>query len=411
MNLKTSTALSLARFLANRKSLFHFLRIYEWWLQRKFPETTLPQTSYQLTIKTVRELYSHSRPVIWSSLFFPCEFIHAIGAIPFYPEITIGLVAALGFSNIPLESAEKNWYSQDLCSYHRAGVGMSFLKLFPRPDFLVATTSICRGTAGFFRSLADIWKIPCFLIDVPYQTTPEANNYVKNQLSSITSHISSQFNCQFRWEEAFSLSNSTVKIIQQIEALRKQKNFAIQPPTKNLDYLPYYFQFLGSPASKLFFEKFLVHLQKLEKSPTKFHRLVWLHLKPFYPNQLTALLNEYHFDVVYDEFASVFWKPLEPEKPFESLTNKIISSQNLTVPEKRIDRVLNWCEQFQADGVIQFNQWGCRQSQGMNFLLKNTLQQKGYPVLLLDGDHIDKKFYSEEQLRTRIEAFHEMLEG
>ena len=411
MNLKTSTALSLARFFANRKSLFHLLKFYEWWLKRKFSEPTLPQTSYQLTIKTVRELYSHSRPVIWSSLFFPCEFIHAIGAIPFYPEITIGLVAALGFSNIPLESAEKNWYSQDLCSYHRAGVGMSLLKLFPRPDCLVATTSICRGTAGFFRSLADIWKIPCFLIDVPYQTTPEANNYVKNQLSSITSHISSQLNCQFRWEDAFSLSNSTVKTIQQIEALRKRKNFAIQPPTKNLDYLPYYFQFLGSPVSKLFFEKFLFHLQKLEKSPTKFHRLVWLHLKPFYPNQLTALLNEYHFDVVYDEFASVFWKPLEPEKPFESLTNKIISSQNLTVPEKRLDRVLHWCDQFQADGVIQFNQWGCRQSQGMNFLLKNTLQQKGYPVLLLDGDHIDKKFYSEEQLRTRIEAFHEMLEG
>lgn len=411
MNLKTSTALSLARFFANRKSLFHLLKFYEWWLKRKFSEPTLPQTSYQLTIKTVRELYSHSRPVIWSSLFFPCEFIHAIGAIPFYPEITIGLVAALGFSNIPLESAEKNWYSQDLCSYHRAGVGMSLLKLFPRPDCLVATTSICRGTAGFFRSLADIWKIPCFLIDVPYQTTPEANNYVKNQLSSITSHISSQLNCQFRWEDAFSLSNSTVKTIQQIEALRKRKNFAIQPPTKNLDYLPYYFQFLGSPVSKLFFEKFLFQLQKLEKSPTKFHRLVWLHLKPFYPNQLTALLNEYHFDVVYDEFASVFWKPLEPEKPFESLTNKIISSQNLTVPEKRLDRVLHWCDQFQADGVIQFNQWGCRQSQGMNFLLKNTLQQKGYPVLLLDGDHIDKKFYSEEQLRTRIEAFHEMLEG
>jgi len=411
MKLKTSTALSLARFFANRKSLFHLLGIYECWLKKKFPEPNLSQISYQLTIKTVRELYSHSRPVIWSSLFFPCEFIHAAGAIPFYPEITVGLVAALGFQHFPLEFAEKNWYSQDLCSYHRAGVGMSLLKLFPHPDFLVATTSICRGTTGFFQSLADIWKIPCFLIDVPYQTTSEAIIYVKNQLSSITTQISSQFNCHFQWEDSFSLSNSTVKIIHQIEALRKQKNFAIQPPTKNLDYLPYYFQFLGSPISKFFFEKLLEHLHKIKNQSHKFHRLIWLHLKPFYPNQLTALLNEYHFDVVYDEFASIFWEPLETEKPLESLAKKIISSQNLTVPEKRIPRILNWCDQFQADGVIQFNQWGCRQSQGMNFLLKKTLQQKGYPVLLLDGDHIDKKFYSEEQLRTRIEAFHEILEG
>ena len=189
--------------------------------------------------------------------------------------------------------------------------------------------------------------------------TPEAINYVQNQLSSITTLISSQINCQLDWEETFSLSNATVKIIHQIETLRKQKSFAIQPPTKNLDYLPYYFQFLGSPASKFFFEKFLEHLQKLKNPSTNSHRLIWLHLKPFYPNQLTALLNEYHFDVVYDEFASVFWEPLEPEKPFESLAKKIISSQNLTVPEKRILRILNWCEQFKANGVIQFNQWGC----------------------------------------------------
>jgi len=89
MNKKTSTTLSIAQFLANRKSLFHLLSIYEWWLKRKFPEPTLSQTSYQLTIKTIRELYSHSQPIIWSSLFFPGEFIHAAGAVPFYPEITV----------------------------------------------------------------------------------------------------------------------------------------------------------------------------------------------------------------------------------------------------------------------------------------------------------------------------------
>jgi len=411
MNKKTSTTLSIAQFLANRKSLFHLLSIYEWWLKRKFPEPTLSQTSYQLTIKTIRELYSHSRPIIWSSLFFPGEFIHAAGAVPFYPEITVGLIAALGFSNIPLELAEKNWFSQDLCSYHRAGIGMSLIKLFPRPDFLFATTSICRSTAGFFQSLSDIWKIPCYLIDVPYQTTFETISYVKKQLSLIASEVQSRLKCRFSWEETLSLSNATVQIIHQIEELRKHQCSNLQPPTKNLDFLPYYFQFLGSPASKLFFDKLLENLPTIEKTNTKLHRLIWLHLKPFYPNNLTALLNEYHFDVVYDEFASIFWEPLEPDNPLESLAKKILSSQNLTVPEKRVNRILNWCEQFQADGVIQFNQWGCRQSQGMNFILKNMLQQKGYPVLLLDGDHIDRKFYSEEQLRTRIEAFYEMLEG
>jgi len=411
INRKTKFALSAAGFLAKRKNLFHLLRIYEWWLKKEFQHPNLPQTSYQLTIKMIRELYSHTKPVIWASLFFPCEFIHAAGAIPFYPEITVGLVAALGFADIPLETAEKNWFSQDLCSYHRTGVGMSLLELFPRPDFLLATTSICRGTAGFFQALSDIWKVPCYLVDVPYRSSPEALGYIKDQLSVIASVVQSRLGCHFDWENSLSRSNETVQIIRQIEELRKRRGILVQPPTKNLDYLPYYFQFLGSPSSHSFFEKLFQDLQNSGEQPKNFHRLIWLHLKPFYPNRLTAFLEEYQCGVAFDEFASVFWDPLDPGSPLESLARKISASQNFTLPEPRIARILDWCEKYHADGVIQFNQWGCRQSQGMNYLLKKSLQKHGYPLLLLDGDHLDRKFYSEEQLRTRIEAFHEMMEG
>ena len=408
---KTEFVLSTTRYLVKRKSLFHLLRIYEWWLSKKFSVPNLPQTSYQLTIRMIRELYSRTRPVIWASLFFPCEFIHAAGAIPFYPEIAAGLVAALGFPHIPLEKAEQNWYSQDLCSYHRAGVGMSLLELFPRPDLLLATTSICRGTTAFFQTLADIWKVPCYLVDVPFESSPEALRYVKDQLTVIASDIQSRFGSRFDWEKSFTLSNETVRIIQQIGELRKQRDILLHPPTKNLDYLPYYFQFLGSPSSLLFFKKLRQHLRESREQNTLSHRLIWLHLKPFYTNRLTALLKEYGCGVVFDEFGSIFWEPLDSENPLESLAKKICSSQNFTIPEQRITKILRWCEEYQADGVIQFNQWGCRQSQGMNYLLKKSLQQKGYPLLLLDGDHLDKRFYSEEQLRTRIEAFHELMEG
>ncbi|MGC8779062.1 MAG: 2-hydroxyacyl-CoA dehydratase family protein, partial [Candidatus Caldatribacteriaceae bacterium] len=42
---------------------------------------------------------------------------------------------------------------------------------------------------------------------------------------------------------------------------------------------------------------------------------------------------------------------------------------------------------------------------------RKYLRQKGIPFLLLDGDHLDRRHHAEEQWRTRLQAFAEMLGG
>ncbi|MGQ9622415.1 MAG: hypothetical protein ACUVTO_03060 [Candidatus Caldatribacteriaceae bacterium] len=118
------------RFLVQRPLLFRSLHLYELWLHHKYPNPSLPQFSYRVTIHSVRALYGREGKIGWASLFFPCEFLYAASLVPFYPEITAGLVAALGFPLLPLKVAEKSWFSQDLCSYHRLSVGMSLLGFF-----------------------------------------------------------------------------------------------------------------------------------------------------------------------------------------------------------------------------------------------------------------------------------------
>uniref|UniRef100_A0A7V4TID2 2-hydroxyacyl-CoA dehydratase n=1 Tax=Candidatus Caldatribacterium saccharofermentans TaxID=1454753 RepID=A0A7V4TID2_9BACT len=77
----------------------------------------------------------------------------------------------------------------------------------------------------------------------------------------------------------------------------------------------------------------------------------------------------------------------------------------------RQGRILEALKRYDAEGAIQFTQWGCRQSQGMVVLLREKLLEAGYPVLFLDGDHLDRRHSAPEQLRTRLEAFVEVLEG
>lgn len=408
MNRISPTLLRVLRFLVERPTPFRLLKVYEWWLRRKYPEPDLAQFSFQVTIHTISTLYGRRKKVAWASLFFPSEFLYGASFAPFYPEIATGLVGALGFVHLPLEEAERSWFSQDLCSYHRGSLGMSLLGFFPKPDFLFATSTICQGTVGFFETLQEIWKVPLFLVDVPKEGGQRAREYVATQLAQIARELERTWGVRFSWDEPFVLSNRTREVLHEVASLRQRKDRMLLPPTKNLDYLPYYYEFLGNPIALTFAEKLKAHLA--QPSRTLPHRLAWLHLKPFYTGALARNLEELGLGVVFEEFTDVFPGELSPSSPFLSLAEKILwANETLASADGRISHILKALKAYEAEGVIQFTQWGCRQSQGMNAMLRKRLLEAGYPVLLLDGDHLDRRHGGEEQLRTRLEAFREML--
>ncbi|MEN3189171.1 MAG: 2-hydroxyacyl-CoA dehydratase family protein, partial [Atribacterota bacterium] len=235
--------------------------------------------------------------------------------------------------------------------------------------------------------------------------------YVASQLRSIAQNLKRDRRVTWDFERPFELAQKTQTVLQEIEALRRKKEVMILPPTKNLDYLPYYYQFMGSETSLSFFQKLRDELRQNPKNPLP-HRLLWLHLKPFYSNFLSALLTELGLGIAFEEFAATYSGELKPKEPFQGLAEKITVMSHALMDEKaRIARILQWVSEYQTEGVIQFNQWGCRQSQGMNALLRKTLRGEGVPVLFLDGDHIDRRHHTEEQWRTRLQAFAEMLGG
>ena len=72
---------------------------------------------------------------------------------------------------------------------------------------------------------------------------------------------------------------------------------------------------------------------------------------------------------------------------------------------------LELAERYNVNGVIHFSHWGCRQSCGGEYIVRDIMQKKGIPVLILNGDGADCRNYSEEQTKLRLDAFLEMLEA
>lgn len=65
--------------------------------------------------------------------------------------------------------------------------------------------------------------------------------------------------------------------------------------------------------------------------------------------------------------------------------------------------------ELRPDAVINFCHWGCKQAFGGSMLLKEKMQELGIPMINLDGDGIDKRNSHDGQIKTRLEAFLEMI--
>ena len=78
---------------------------------------------------------------------------------------------------------------------------------------------------------------------------------------------------------------------------------------------------------------------------------------------------------------------------------------------ERVEIRRRMARDFRVDGAINPCHWGCRQGTGARGIISEGLKDIGVPVLNLEVDCVDDRNFSEGQLRTRLEAFAEMLDG
>jgi len=141
-------------------------------------------------------------------------------------------------------------------------------------------------------------------------------------------------------------------------------------------------------------------------------RLMWIQNRIQFKNPLINLLeNEYGAAVISDELNSITWDPIDPDDPYTGLAIRSISIPFNGSIDRRISHLKKLAKEYKIDGAINPCHWGCRQGTGARGLITDGLKEVGVPVLNLETDCVDSRNFSEGQLRTRLEAFTEMLEN
>lgn len=372
------------------------------------------------SIDNLKKAYSRQKPVAFGSLFFPHEFFHALGITPFLPEVMAGFTASLGLSERTLKEASSNWYTPDLCTFHRSASGAVELDIFPVPEFIIAANLACDAAQKTFFIDAKKYGIEknYYLIDVPYEKNNKSVLYLAKQLENTTLDICKKLNKDInidKFKEIIKLSNDFRQWAIKTNQIRRE----LQEYPKDFNGLNYILPFhalAGTRESvtlyKNMYEEFSHYLKKQKKSHIKDKkRILWLHLKPYYKNNIFKLLEENNYIVAFEEINYVYWPELNCEKPFESLALKMLSHPLNGPIENRINPIIKMASDYKIDGAILFAHWGCRHSNGGARIIKDSLNELNIPTLVLDGDCVNKNNSSVGQIYTRLQGFMEIIDS
>jgi benzoyl-CoA reductase subunit B len=178
----------------------------------------------------------------------------------------------------------------------------------------------------------------------------------------------------------------------------------------------------GTPECVRYYEATWLEIQERIEAgigpvPTERHRIVmegpppWPHFRSFW-----ELFKRWNVCCVASTYARVggIWDDgfrHDPERPLESIAESAIHCYtNLSLADRR-DLMQRWIRDFDADALVLHSVKSCRVfSMGQADTREVFSREQGFPTLFLESDLADPRYYSEAQMRNRIDAFFESLE-
>lgn len=348
---------------------------------------------------------------MWGNIFAPCEIMQAFGLNTLSIECLSCYLSGFHLEDFFIDFAQNIGLAPTLCSYHKAFVGAVESGAIAAPSYAVTTSISCDGNLNTFRFLQKKNHVPFTLLDVPYTNDEAAIEYLANQLEELAGQMEEQLGRSFdlkKLKEALRIENETMQELEKFYELAQKHYY----PGEIICQL---YLMMGTHLM-MGRQEFLDLIRFMNEdivSYPKFQgkRILWVHLLPFYQESLKSYFNtSTEYQILASDIILDFNGRLNPEKPWHSLAEKLIQNVFNGSYSHKAGMIGKMADCLKPDAIIHFCHWGCKQASGGSMLLKEEMSKKGIPMLILDGDGIDKRNSHDGQIKTRLEAFLEMLE-
>jgi benzoyl-CoA reductase/2-hydroxyglutaryl-CoA dehydratase subunit BcrC/BadD/HgdB len=353
--------------------------------------------------------HEEGRSVAYTTAISPVELFYAHDIIPIYPENhSVMCLTGRMMPQLSLE-IEKRGYTSHLCAYARSDLGYRELQEspiggIPDPDFLLAcnfvfdTPQYIRQDEARRNIIAYVERQLAELIEALEQLTGRAFDY--DRLGEVMEYSAEASKLYKEFLDLASIKPSPLSIY---DALIHMAIIVCLRGTK--EAVDYY---------RLLIEE--VKEEKVSKGigviPNERFRLYWENLPIWFKfrdhfeflaaNDAVILTSLYAHAWTYD---------FDVSNPIRTLAENYTAVFSNVELEERAERAVELFRRYSLNGNIMFMNRSCKAvTFGVLELRDLIIGETGIPALVFESDMGDPRFYSEVQIRTRLEAYLETLD-
>lgn len=372
--------------------------------------------------------------ITWVTSTVPFEVIFAFENVyPFLPEFS-GVQAAFDRKSTPYQlAAERHGYDIELCSVFRTSLGEDILKrtkeegAMPRPDSLIVTRHSCHAMGYAWQTYQRYFNVPIHMQELPYFPGPESDTpladhykeYYAENLRGLVRFLEKQTGQKFdkdRYREVVKLSNRVRDIWLRILEYGK----TVPAPYSDWDlYVPLLAigNWRGTQMAVDLFEEVVKEVEyrvknKIGALPNETFRLFFNGNPSWYNFQfIPAILAPKGAIFVCSETNYLYtdWTNAGSGEFEEMADNFVRSYLNMGIRQK-IEYDKRLCREYKIDGAIFQDNRGCRPFVFGFYDVIDALEKDGIPCLLYESNSADLRFWSDDEIRSKLATFLEILE-
>ncbi len=376
-----------------------------------------------------------SAKIAWCTSVGPAELLRSMGFLVYFPENHGAMLGATRMAQDCIPLANAAGYSPEICSYLTSDIGACLkgetplsraypgIKEPPRPDVLVFNTNQCRDVQDWFAWYARKFNVP--LLGVLTQrgvgeVTGTHIDSVAAQLAALVPELeklSGQKLDPQKLKETVGLSLECSRLWRQV--LETACN--VPSPLTFFDatiQMGPAVVLRGTGAAVAYYKELLSELRERIKQGVwavegEKYRLYWEGMPVWGKlRDLSDFFAELKTCVAASTYCnSWIFEDLDPEDPFRSMARAYTKLFVVRSDEKKEDYIGEMAKKFTIDGILFHDSKTCPNNSNSRYGMPERLQKKlGLGTVTIFGDLNDLRCYSEEQSKTKIEAFIEQLE-
>ncbi|MDR3356984.1 MAG: 2-hydroxyacyl-CoA dehydratase family protein [Spirochaetaceae bacterium] len=379
--------------------------------------------------------------IAWASSIVPQEFMEAMDIAVAYPENHAAAISARKGSLRYIDYADKMGYSPDICSYARINLAYAEMETdeipgLPKPNFVVCTNNICNVLVKWYESLAHQFKVPFFLIDVPfnYESTGvdeetirftgllprERLDYIKEQFKEFTAFLEKICGKKFneeKFKKVMEISNRVAK------AWSRAMDYAAAVPSpmdgfQMFNYMMMMVCMRGREETAQLYDLIAEEMeQNIKDGKSHFpmmqqYRVMWdgIACWPYLKHNYTTMLSE-GMVIVGSTYPKAWELVYEPGNMDQMANIYAGIGNNRTMEDQVVARsaIQRHCK---CDGVVYHMNRSCKIMDMMQpEMRRQIVEETNIPFVSFDGDQSDPKNFSEAQFETRIQALVENIDA